>query len=385
MRAHLTIVGGGLGGLVAGISAREAGLDVTILESRNELGGRARTTAGAYCANWGPHVVYDDGPLWAWLDQRGLARPAGRAPLTSRIVMRVDGGARRVPPTRVVRGLLRLRRLDAPVDASFSEWAESQIGDPDVVRRIANFFGVVTFDHDPGRLSAAFVNERLRRVLQLPPAARYIPGGWTTLVDRLRRRARDLGVQISTGTKVDIVPPAPVVLALPLNRARELVGDRSIAWTGTRTALLDVGITRRRRDPFVISDLDASGWAEAYTVPDQSLAPKGHHLVQAQAGLRPGESLDDGVARLEQLLDVGYDGWRQRETWRRRMAVTDESGALDLPGTTWRDRPAVTRGDGVYLVGDMVAAPGILSEVTFNSAIEAVSHLLSTPRLVRVA
>jgi hypothetical protein len=45
----------------------------------------------------------------------------------------------------------------------------------------------------------------------------------------------------------------------------------------------------------------------------------------------------------------------------------------------------LTRGEGVYLVGDMVAAPGVLSEVTFNAAIESVSHLLSTPRLVRVA
>lgn len=45
--------------------------------------------------------------------------------------------------------------------------------------------------------------------------------------------------------------------------------------------------------------------------------------------------------------------------------------ALDLPGRTWRDRPAVARGDGVHLAGDQVAAPGFLSEVTFASAIEA--------------
>ena len=47
------------------------------------------------------------------------------------------------------------------------------------------------------------------------------------------------------------------------------------------------------------------------------------------------------------------------------------SGALDLPGTTWRERPAVDRGDGVFLAGDMVAAPGLLSEVSWASAIEA--------------
>jgi phytoene dehydrogenase-like protein len=51
MRAHLTIVGGGLGGLVTAISAREAGLDVTLYEARKELGGRARTTTGASRAN----------------------------------------------------------------------------------------------------------------------------------------------------------------------------------------------------------------------------------------------------------------------------------------------------------------------------------------------
>ena len=85
MRTHLTIVGGGIGGLVTAVSAREAGLDVTLYEARKDLGGRARTTPGAYRANWGPHVIYGDGPLWTWLDQRGLARPAGRAPSIARI------------------------------------------------------------------------------------------------------------------------------------------------------------------------------------------------------------------------------------------------------------------------------------------------------------
>jgi hypothetical protein len=47
------------------------------------------------------------------------------------------------------------------------------------------------------------------------------------------------------------------------------------------------------------------------------------------------------------------------------------SGALDLPGATWRDRPAIDRGEGVYLCGDQVAAAGCLSEVSFASAIEA--------------
>ena len=66
------------------------------------------------------------------------------------------------------------------------------------------------------------------------------------------------------------------------------------------------------------------------------------------------------------------------------------SGALDMPGTSWRDRPAVDRGDGVFLAGDMVAAPGLLSEVSWASAIEASRLALeaaraSRPRLRKVA
>jgi hypothetical protein len=50
---------------------------------------------------------------------------------------------------------------------------------------------------------------------------------------------------------------------------------------------------------------------------------------------------------------------------------------VDLPGTTWLDRPAIDRGYGVWLTGDQVAAPGLLCEVSFHSAIEAVSLALS--------
>jgi phytoene dehydrogenase-like protein len=127
-------------------------------------------------------------------------------------------------------------------------------------------------------------------------------------------------------------------------------------------------------------DLDAPGWVETYTHADPSLAPPGEHLVQAQAGLRPGESLESGVRRIEAILDAGFPAWRERETWRRRARVDCESGALDLPGTTWRDRPAVDRGDGVYVVGDMAAAPGLLSEVTHAAALAAIDAVAAVER-----
>ena len=378
MRTHLTIVGGGLAGLVAAIVAREAGLDVTLYEARRQLGGRARTTPGARRANWGPHIIYADGPLWSWLDRRGLARPAYRYPALARVAIRAAGHARLLPPLAVSTGIMRLRSAEAPVDRSFYDWAAERLGDQTTAAQIAAFMGVVTFDYDPGRLSAAFVTERLRRAAAVPPKVRYLPGGWATLTARLASHARQLGARIETGSPVTCLPAAPVILAIPLPRAAKLLGDPSVTWTGTRTALLDVAVTRRRRDPLILLDLDQPGFAENYSIPDPNLAPTGEALIQSQAGMRPDEDLAHAVSRLEALLGTAYTGWRDRQTWRRQLSLVGETGALDLPGTTWRDRPAGDRGDGIHIAGDMVAAPGLLSEVSHQSAIMAVARLTGT-------
>jgi phytoene dehydrogenase-like protein len=121
----------------------------------------------------------------------------------------------------------------------------------------------------------------------------------------------------------------------------------------------------------VISDLDEAGWAERFTASDPTLAPPGHSLIQARMPLRPGESGAAGLQRLERLLELGYPGWRDRLAWRRHATANGRTGALDLPGRTWRDRPRVDHGGGVFLAGDMVAAPGLLSELAFHSALAA--------------
>jgi hypothetical protein len=369
MRSEITVIGGGLGGLVAAISCAEGGARVRLLEAHRMLGGRARTTEGPFRANLGPHVVYDDGPLWTWLVERGLAGDEPRSPVRG-IRFRRDGELRRTPPAALLR-VAKLVRHEAPVDVDFRTWVTEHCGSDtaDVASKAA---GVFSFDADPGRLSAAFVWERLVRVLaQVRPKPRYVIGGWGSLIDGLARRARDLGVRVETGHHCGTVAAGTVIVATELPAARRLLGDDSLRWEGARTALLDVGLVARAGDPFVVSDLDEAGWVERFTAPDPSLAPAGHSLLEAQVGLRPGETLESGVARLERLLDVAYVDWRDREVWRRRSLVDGRSGALDLPGTSWRDRPAIARGDGVFLVGDMVAAPGLLSEVSFNSALEA--------------
>lgn len=367
---QITVVGGGIAGLTAAIAAAEGGAPVRLLEAHRELGGRARSTAGSYKANLGPHVLYKDGPLWAWLRERDLLPPAAGPPLSG-VRFRCDRAIRRTPPLDAIPATLRLRGRTAPADRPFREWAAEQTGER-IAAMLSSAAGVYTFHHDPGELSAAFVWERtVRTLLTPPPAVRYLIGGWSTLVAALEARARALGVTIETGHPVDALPEPPVIVAIELADAARLLSDDTLTWKSGHTVCLDFAARSRRGDPFVVSDLDESGWIERFSAPDPSLAPAGEELFQAQMPVRPGESADEAELRLELLLDASVPGWRERETWRRRLVMEGRTGALDLPGATWRDRPAVDRGAGVFLAGDMVAAPGLLSEVAWASGVEA--------------
>ncbi|MFJ8107500.1 FAD-dependent oxidoreductase [Streptomyces sp. NPDC096132] len=382
MRHPLTVIGGGFAGLTAAIAAAEAGAKVTVYEAHHTLGGRARTAEGPYRTNEGPHALYNGGPHWTWLKQRDLIPPLAPLPAleATRLRLRHHGVLRRTPPFGMLK-LLRRTSHQAPVDLDFRTWATRLVG-PEGADAAANYSAVALFHHDPGALSAAFVQERLRRATKLPPEAHYPRGGWASLIDRMAARAWNLGVRMETLSRVDTLPTdTRVVVATSLDAARRLLRDDSLTWPSGRTVLLDLALRTRRSDAFVVSDLDSPGWIERFTAQDRTLAPAGEQLLQGQIPVAPHERKADGVARAEQLLDLGFEGWRERVTLRRESVASGRTGAVDLPGTSWRDRPAVDRGDGVYLAGDQVAAPGVLSEVSFNSALTAVSLALGRPAL----
>jgi phytoene dehydrogenase-like protein len=388
-KTTITIIGGGLAGLTAAVVCAEAGGPVRLLEAHDALGGRARSSSGPYKANLGPHVIYKDGAFWEWLADRNL-RPRYAGPPLSGIRFRWQGTTRRIPPLGTVPSVLRLRGREAPVDVDFRTWATAH-SDERTAEMLSAAAGVYTFHHDPGELSAAFVwKHSVRVLLSPPPTARYLIGGWNALVGSLEGRVRQLGVEVETGHHVDVLPQTPTIVATELDRASTLLGDDSLRWPSGNTVCLDLGLSHRRGDPFIVSDLDEAGWVERFSAADPSLAPAGEELVQAQMPVRPAESADQAALRLDRLLDASLPDWRERETWRRRQTMTARTGPLDHPGQSWRDRPAIDRGDGVFLAGDMVAAPGLLSEVSWASAVEASRLALAAaergrPQLRRVA
>jgi hypothetical protein len=129
---------------------------------------------------------------------------------------------------------------------------------------------------------------------------------------------------------------------------------------------------------FRVMDLDNRIYAARYSLADPTLAPPGHELIQIAAACPPGERKTDAERRVHRLLDQSWPGWRAAVRWQRRSLRTDCTGAIDLPGTTWRDRPAIRRGNSLAVATDQSAAPGLLAEAGFAAAQLAVRQLGET-------
>jgi phytoene dehydrogenase-like protein len=366
----LTIVGGGLTGLTAAIEAAERGWRVVVAEAHSQPGGRARSLPAPFRANAGPHAIYVDGPWWAWLERRGLTPPIVEAPRDGSLVR---AGGQLCPWPAGLSGAIAALPGDAPSEESFRGWLLRHVG-ANAAEAIIGLMFIGTFDHDPGRLSAAFARERLRRALS--GSARYVVGGWSTLVGVLAERAAGLGVRIRTRTRVSAVPAGQTILATSLATARQLTGDSSLTWPSARVATFDLGL-RADAGPawFRVMDTDDRIYAARYSVADPALAPPGHELIQIAAACSPRERKTDAERRVQRLLDQTWPGWRAAVRWQRSSLRTHCTGAIDLPGTTWRDRPAIRRSNALAVATDQSAAPGLLAEAAITAAQLAVQQL----------
>jgi hypothetical protein len=146
-------------------------------------------------------------------------------------------------------------------------------------------------------------------------------------------------------------------------------------------ATVDLGL-RTDASPgwFRVMDLDDRIYAARYSLADPTLAPPGHELVQIAAACAPNERKTDAERRVQRLLDQFWPGWRAAVQWHRSSVRTGCTGALDLPRTTWCDRPAVSRDKTLAVATDQSAAPGLLAEVGFTAAQLAVQQLCETLR-----
>ena len=378
------VIGGGIAGLVAAITAAEGGAPVIIHEASARVGGRALSRAGWAGVNLGPHVVLADGALVRWLAGRNIQVSLRRPPLRKvRLICDQTTGIPGLVPVRLAATVIARQ---APVDECFRMWADRVFGaaTSELMCRLAGLF---TFHHDPGTLSAQFVWDRYRRVFIHPGQVQMVAGGWSALAGALAHRAAACGVRIETSDKITAAtgPHGPTVVATRLEAASSLL-ERELLWPGARTALMDVAAAPSRRGwPGTVIDIRGDLRTCCLidritaTFPDL-LGEPGADVFQAQLGIRPQARRADAAARIENTFDAAAPGWRDRVVWQRSLTLTDATGAVDPPGTTWRNRPAIDQGEDRFLAGDAVAAPGLLTEVAVNSGIDAARLALQARR-----
>jgi phytoene dehydrogenase-like protein len=416
LEPDVAVVGGGIGGLAAGIFLARQGRRVILFERSNSPGGRARThNEDGFFMNLGPHALYRGGAGMKILNELGI-QPSGNTPKASG-QFAIKGGVKHTFPSGVVSmlatGLFDLSaKLEAArllgsvakvvgadlMDVSVQEWLDDTISHADVKNFIQAVFRLATYTNAPDRMSAGVTLEQLK--MAITSNVLYIDQGWQTLVDALVQESERAGVTIMTGARVESIERTGegAVMAVHLNDGRsyhvpvaviasnpdtaaELVenadrsslkqfADESIP---VKAACLDVALDRlpHPNTSFALG-IDSSVYYSVHST-SARLAPEGAALIQLGKYLPPGYAEPPSVAEreMEELLTLVQPGWREVLAHRRYLPELVVYNAIPLAsrgGFKGRPSPEVRDVPGLFLVGDWIGPEGLLADATLASA-----------------
>ena len=392
---EVAIVGGGLAGLVAARHLADAGLDVTLFERRDELGGRVRSrVVDGYTLDRGFQVMFTAYPavrreldldaldLRAFSPGATIARPDHRSTLADPFR---DPGAlvESALNTDVSIGdkirTLRLRRALADEDPeTLFDGADETIreylqrwgfSERYLENFVAPFYGGITLDRslstDAGVFRYTFA--MLSRGKTAVPA-----DGMGAIPEQLAAHAREAGATLETDTAVDAVDgdggevtvaaggetvtADAAVVATDPETARELTGVAAIP-TGSRSCVTQYfALNERALDTGMRIVLNAGDDRPNTVAPLSTVAseyaPDGRMLLSATTLGTPGASDADLATRTRDALATWYPEHRFDDL---ELVATDriEFAQFDQPRGFRDDLPAVDAPEGpVFLAGD---------------------------------
>ena len=392
---EVAIVGGGLAGLVAARHLADAGLDVTLFERRDELGGRVRSrVVDGYTLDRGFQVMFTAYPavrreldldaldLRAFSPGATIARPDHRSTLADPFR---DPGAlvESALNTDVSIGdkirTLRLRRaladedpetlFDGP-DETIREYLERWgFSERYLENFVAPFYGGITLDRslstDAGVFRYTFA--MLSRGKTAVPA-----DGMGAIPEQLAAHAREAGATLETDTAVDAiagedgevtvetgaetVTADAAVIATDPETARELTGVDAIRTDARSCVTQYFALNERALDTGMRIVLNAGGDRPNTVAPLSTVAPEyapdGRMLLGATTLGTPDASDADLATRTRDALATWYPEHRFDDL---ELVATDrvEFAQFDQPRGFRDDLPAVDAPDGpVFLAGD---------------------------------
>lgn len=405
-KGRVNIVGGGIAGLIAAVELGRAGVAVELFEAAADLGGRARTKeADGFFLNQGPHALYSGGALKRELDRLGIAYAGGRAMARSRKaiwkgklhLLPVDGkslmmsslfGLRdKAAFARVFQRLMKGERAKG----SFAAWLDAQTFSPAMRAAVEALGRLSAYANGSEHVSADAMLEQIRIALG---GTRYLDHGWATFIAGLTQAARDAGVTLNAGDRVERVETDAHESRVVLADGRVVAGRATILAVGPLDAAAlaaDVGsLQEEAREAKAVraNTLDLAlkrmpDGAEEFALGidgpfyfslhsgSAKLAPEAGAVVHIAKYLPVGEpSSRDAIVELEGIADLVMPGWRALEV--KRQELRGMTVANGMP--RWdRARPGVALGDapGLFIAGDWVGAEGMIADCAAASGVEA--------------
>ena len=425
--SRVVIVGGGLAGIsVAGLLASK-GHQVVLFEKMFKLGGRAiAQERDGFRLNYGAHAVYarDLSAMEKILSEIRVSVDF-ITPDTNKIRYITESEEETEAPINLS-GVLHTKLLPKAHDKidfvrsivsilssssnhenglSLQDWLDKKNWTGATKRLLLHFAATNFFLTQPGELPLSIFLHYYRRVLRSKHPVSYIVGGWGSMIDHMRLRLQQLGVEIhvqtaitslqfehdrikSVKTRNDVYEADIFVLCVPPSALKKLI-------TGTPLAscilpymseqqncafVYDVALKNRIRDDIsYINDVKNHVFITDPSLYDQTCAPSNGQLLQAIAYIKPGSADDDEVLlerrnAIESVLDRYYAGWRETLVFSR---VVDQAVIQGIGWGIEQERLPIHFPEfaNVFFAGDWCDAEGSASDVAFHSALKVASLL----------
>ncbi len=409
----IVVVGAGIAGLVAALTAAESGASVVLLDAQTP-GGRARTTdRDGYHYNVGPHALYLAGHLRPFLASRNMD-PAGGMPDTKHVRLLRDGRlwpitfnaldiarTKLLSPRSRVRTLslmARIPKMDVEqfVGTTWRDWLGNE--PDDVAGLLEMFVRTGTYVNAPDDFDAGAALIQFQAALR---GVRYIDGGWRTIVDGLVARIRACGGRVSSGRTVlsvevdgdalvttaeGTVRAGAVVLAGLSPDAVERITAASIAGRGdagaaVHASVLDIALDRAH--PGLVFGIDEPLYLSPHG-PTARVNPDGAGLVTVMRYTPDAEVDGPTATQVRERLTTfatraGIAPERiVHERYLHRLVVANSFPAASGGGLRGRPGVAALGVPDVFLAGDWVGSTHQLADAASASgeaaALRAVAH-----------
>jgi phytoene dehydrogenase-like protein len=413
----VAVIGGGLAGLVAAITAVKAGANVTVFDGAKTLGGRALTTVhDEFHINMGPHALYKSGAAYRILLELGIT-PKGAMPALDGATAIFEGKKTKLPfsaksiifsrflgfrdKLEVLGFYSKLAKLDAFDHRHETQrtLVESLCSRPRARHFVHAMCRLSTYMNVPDISSADVAISQLKLGMD---GVFYLHKGWISLVNDLAEKARSSGVKIIAGEKVKSVTQGSVgvdillasgqqasfgaaVLCVGPKVAAKLCGGsfglQSIAEQAVpvRAACLELALSELPdKDAIFALGMDEASYFSVHSA-TADLAPAKGGLVQAALYLGArAKPAGDARETLEALVSKMQPVWRDKlvhAIFRPQALVSHMVPRAANGGLT--GRPAVKLADSLYIAGDWVGAEGHLSDAAIASAQKAASEAVA--------